>query len=74
MGLTHWKGEETMKSIKLTDEELRTIVWALANYSAHVKLENSRNGRPMNDNTTRKLCEISSKFYAKLVGAKEENE
>lgn len=60
------------KSIKLTDDEIRTLLWALEAQHARTILNNVRNGRPARDDVTKRLCSISHKAYCKLVGAKEE--
>ncbi len=58
-----------VKSIRLTDEELRTVVWALSNqYPRSLRL-NAERGRSIRTETTDRLSSISAKCYAALVGA-----
>ena len=59
-----------MKNLKLTDEELRTLLWAVNNQYHHTVRQNAENGKPMRNDITERLCEISAKANAVLVGAK----
>ncbi len=57
-----------MKNLKLTDEELRTLLWAINNQYHHRARLNAEHGRPMRDDVTDRLCEISARANALLVG------
>ena len=61
-----------LKSIKLTDDEIRTLLWALEAQHSRTIIRNLKNGKPARNATTERLCSISHKAYCKLVGAKEE--
>lgn len=55
------------KSIMFTDDELRTLVWALNNEYHKTVFNNIKNGRLASDKTTERLVELSRKVYGELI-------
>lgn len=61
-----------MKTIKLSEAELRTLIWAVNNQYYRSMRANAGAGKPMENEQTTRLCEISNKAYAALLRAERE--
>lgn len=55
------------RSIMFTDDELRTIVWAINNEYHKSVLLNLKKGKPGKSEKTDRLVEISRKAYGELT-------
>lgn len=57
-----------MKHVAFTDEELRTLIWAVQAQHAQMSLQVLKKGKkPAESATVQKLNEISKKAYIALV-------
>lgn len=57
-----------MKKIELTDDELRTVLWALGNEYHRTVRRRVENGKSEPSDTEKRLLEIDKKLYSKLIG------
>lgn len=55
------------KAIYFTDEDLRTLTWALNNQYHHTVLCNVRNGRPAESKASKHLVKLTQKVYSELI-------
>ena len=57
-----------MKKIEFTQEELRTLIWAIQNQHAKSCMQELKNGKkPSESETIQRLNEISKKAYSALM-------
>lgn len=57
-----------MKKVEFTEEELRTLIWAIQNQHAKSCMQVLKNGKkPFEDETVQKLNNISKKVYSALT-------
>lgn len=60
--------KENMKKVEFTQEELRTLIWAIQNQHAASYMQCFKNGEKPSDNETiQRLNEISKKAYSALM-------
>ena len=61
-----------MKHVAFTEDELRTLLWAIQNQHAQESLRVLKKGEsPKNSETVQKLNSISKKAYTTLVAGKD---
>lgn len=55
------------KAIRFTDDELRTLVWALNNQFHHTYRQNLEAGKPGKSETTDRLVNLCKTIYGELI-------